>query len=101
MKIKFFEDTDTALLELGAGTPTETREVSEDITLDLDDSAQVVSITVEHASFWRSFSGSEDKVPSPDWHGEVLSERLAKVEAGEGKFLTIPELKARLAPKEA
>jgi hypothetical protein len=50
---------------------------------------------------WRSFSGSEDKVPSPDWHGEVLSERLAKVEAGEGKFLTIPELKARLAPKEA
>ena len=101
MKIKYFEDTNTALLELGVGTPNETRELSEDITLDLDDSAQVVSITVEHASFWRSFSGSEDKVPSPDWHGEVLSERLAKVEAGEGKSLTIPELKARLAPKEA
>jgi uncharacterized protein YuzE len=50
MKIKYFEDTDTALLELGAGTPNETRELSEDITLDLDDSAQVVSITVEHAS---------------------------------------------------
>ena len=48
---------------------------------------------------WRSFSGSEDEVPSPDWHGEVLSARLAKVEAGEGKFLTIPELKARLASK--
>ena len=50
---------------------------------------------------WRSFSASEDEVPSPDWHGEVLSERLAKVEAGEGKFLTIPELKARLASKRA
>jgi uncharacterized protein YuzE len=50
MKIKYFEDTDTALLELGVGTPTETREVSEDITLDLDDSGHVVSITVEHAS---------------------------------------------------
>ncbi len=50
MKIKYFEDTDTALLELGAGTPTETREVSEDITLDLDDSGHVVSITMEHAS---------------------------------------------------
>ena len=48
---------------------------------------------------WRSFSGSEDKLPSPDWHGEVLAERLAKVEAGEGKFLTIPELKARLVSK--
>ena len=50
---------------------------------------------------WRSFSASEDKLLSPDWHGEVLSERLAKVEAGEGKFLTIPELKARLASKRA
>jgi hypothetical protein len=50
---------------------------------------------------WRSFFASEDEVPSSDWHGEVISERLAKVEAGEGKFLTIPELKARLASKGA
>jgi len=50
---------------------------------------------------WRSFSVSEDEVPSPDRHGEVLSERLAKVEAGEGKFLTLPELKARLAAVRA
>ena len=48
---------------------------------------------------WKSFSGSEHEVQSPDWHGEVLAGRLAKVEAGEGKFLTIPELKARLASK--
>ncbi len=46
---------------------------------------------------WRSFYGSEDEIPSPDWHVEVLSERLAKVEAGEGKFLTIPDLNVRLA----
>ena len=50
MKIKYFEDTDTALLEFGDGAPTETRELSEDITLDLDDSGHLVSITVEHAS---------------------------------------------------
>lgn len=50
MKIKYFEDTDTALLELGGGTPTETRELSEDIYLDLDEGGHVVSITVEHAS---------------------------------------------------
>lgn len=50
MKIKYFEDTDTALLEFGNGAPTETRELSEDITLDLDNSGHVVSITVEHAS---------------------------------------------------
>lgn len=50
MKIKYFEETDTALLEFGGGTPAETRELSEDIYLDLDKSGHVVSITVEHAS---------------------------------------------------
>jgi uncharacterized protein YuzE len=50
MKIKYFEDTDTALLELGSGTPAETRELSEDIYLDLDADGHIVSITVEHAS---------------------------------------------------
>jgi hypothetical protein len=48
---------------------------------------------------WKSFSGSEHEVQSPDWHGEVLAGRLEKVEAGDGKFLTIPELKARLASR--
>jgi hypothetical protein len=50
---------------------------------------------------WKSFSGSEHEVQSPDWNGEVLAGRLAKVEAGDGNFLTIPELKARLASKGA
>lgn len=50
MKIQYFEDTDTALLELGGGIPAETRELSEDIYLDLDAAGNVVSITVEHAS---------------------------------------------------
>ncbi len=50
MKIRYFEDTDTALLKLGSGTPAETRELSEDIYLDLDESEHVVLITVEHAS---------------------------------------------------
>ena len=49
---------------------------------------------------WRSFSGSEDELSSPDWHGEVLAGRLAKAEAGEGKFLSLSELKTRLALKQ-
>jgi len=50
MKIKYFEDTDTALFELGLGVPAETRELSEDIYLDTDAEGKVVSITIEHAS---------------------------------------------------
>ena len=50
MKIKYFEDTDTALLEIGSTIVAETRELSEDVYLDLDAGGHVVSITVEHAS---------------------------------------------------
>ena len=46
MKIKYFEDTDTALWELSTTPPSETRERSEDVYLDLDAEGQVVSITV-------------------------------------------------------
>jgi uncharacterized protein YuzE len=50
MKIKYFEDTDTALLEIGNAPVAETRDLSEDVTLDLDADGHVVSITLEHAS---------------------------------------------------
>jgi len=46
----------------------------------------------------RSFSGLEDEVPSPDWHGEVLSARLAKVEADEGNFSVSPNSKTDYLP---
>ena len=49
MKIKFFEDTDTALIEFTSKPVVETREVSEDVYLDLDENGNLVSMTVEHA----------------------------------------------------
>jgi len=50
MRIKYFEDTDTTLVELSSNPPVETRELSENIYLDLDKDGNVVSITIEHAS---------------------------------------------------
>lgn len=50
MRIKYFEDTDTTLVELSSNPPVETRELNENIYLDLDSSGNVVSITIEHAS---------------------------------------------------
>jgi hypothetical protein len=43
-----------------------------------------------------SLARTPDAVPSPDWHGEVLAARLARIERGEGEFLTIPQVKERL-----
>ena len=49
--------------------------------------------------FWRSMSVTPAKAESPGWHKKILAQRLAKVEAGKGEFLTITQLKKRLAYK--
>lgn len=48
---------------------------------------------------WRSMSSEPAKLASPAWHKKVLSQRLAKVEAGKGEFLTLTQLKQRLAKR--
>lgn len=50
MKIIYFEDTDTALVEFSTRPVVETRELSENVYLDLDEAGRVVTITLEHAS---------------------------------------------------
>ena len=49
MKIKYFPDTDTALIEFASNDAVETKEISENIYVDLDEKGALVSITIEHA----------------------------------------------------
>ena len=49
MKIKYFPDTDTALIEFALNAVAETREISEDIYVDLDREGRLVNMTIEHA----------------------------------------------------
>lgn len=49
MKVTYFKDTDTALLEFLDGAVEESREINEDVYVDLDAAGQVVSMTIEHA----------------------------------------------------
>jgi len=49
MKIKYFNDTDTALLEFSENAIKETQEISENIYIDIDEKGNPVSITIEHA----------------------------------------------------
>lgn len=49
MRVKYFADTDTALVEFTAGPPVETRELDENIYLDLDAAGRIVNLTIEHA----------------------------------------------------
>jgi uncharacterized protein YuzE len=49
MKIKYFEDTDTALLEFLERPVFETKEINENIYLDLDVDGNLIGMTIEHA----------------------------------------------------
>lgn len=49
MNVTYFRDTDTALLEFSEQPVQETREVNENVYLDLDADGNVVSMTIEHA----------------------------------------------------
>jgi uncharacterized protein YuzE len=50
MNIKYFRDTDTALLEFSSAAVDETREIGENIYIDLDKNGNLVSMTIEHAN---------------------------------------------------
>ena len=45
---------------------------------------------------WASLSKEQQEIESPEWHGEVLAARKAKVDSGEAQFLSIAQLKKRV-----
>lgn len=49
MKIRCFSDTDTPVIEFSNRPVAETKEISENIYIDLDDQGNLVSMTIEHA----------------------------------------------------
>jgi uncharacterized protein YuzE len=56
MKIKYFSDTDTALVEFSEHEVAETKEINENIYIDLDASGNLVAMTIEHAKEKASLS---------------------------------------------
>ena len=49
MKVRYFSDTDTVLVEFINKKIFETREINENIYVDLDEEGNLVSMTIEHA----------------------------------------------------
>ena len=49
MKIRYFSDTDTALIEFSDAPVAETKEITENLYIDLDENGNLVSMTIEHA----------------------------------------------------
>ena len=49
MNVKYFKDTDTALLEFSDNPVLETREITNNVYIDVDAQGNLVSMTIEHA----------------------------------------------------
>ena len=49
MIIRYFADTDTALIEFSSAPVEETKEITENLYIDLDQNGNLVSMTIEHA----------------------------------------------------
>lgn len=49
MRVKYFPETDTALVEFTDNEVSETKEISENIYVALDSKGNLISMTIEHA----------------------------------------------------
>ncbi|MBM4027100.1 MAG: DUF2283 domain-containing protein [Planctomycetes bacterium] len=49
MNVRYFPDTDTLLVTFSDRTVAETRDLTEDVLIELDERGRLVSMTVEHA----------------------------------------------------
>ncbi len=50
MKLHYYPETDSLYVELKAGSGTETLEVADGFTVDLDGKGEVVGFDIDHAS---------------------------------------------------
>lgn len=49
MKVKYFPDTATVLIAFSTHAVAETKEINENIYIDLDTTGNLVALTIEHA----------------------------------------------------
>ena len=49
MKVKYFPDTDTAHVEFTVKDVFQTKEISENIYIDLDEKGNIINMMIEHA----------------------------------------------------
>jgi len=50
VRVKYFQDTDTAYVEFSKHESAETREITENIYVELDKEGNLVAMTIEHAN---------------------------------------------------
>jgi uncharacterized protein YuzE len=75
MKIKYFPDTDTLYIQLNGKEIFETRDLNENTVIDLDDSGNLVALTLEHATEFATISdfSFQQVIPATKPHGAFVT----------------------------
>ncbi len=65
MELKYFQDSDTLMVNFSDRQIVETRDINEVVLIELDADGRVVSVTIEHASEYISVSSlSYETIPA-------------------------------------
>ena len=65
MELKYFQDTDTLLVNLSDRQIVETRDINEVVLIELDAAGRIVSVTIEHGGEYISVSSlSYETIPA-------------------------------------
>lgn len=75
MKIEYFSDTDTLLLEFSNNMVEETRDLTADTLVEFDSQGKLVSLTIEHA---KEHANMEEFVFHPGTRNECGMYKVAE-----------------------
>lgn len=65
------------------------------VAFDLEGMSTVEKLRLME-ELWTNLSTTEARIPSPDWHGDVLAERERLTASGEEAFISWEAAKAKL-----
>ena len=46
-------------------------------------------------ALWDSLDNKNENIPSPNWHGDILSERKALIDSGAAEYISLGDLKRK------
>jgi uncharacterized protein YuzE len=78
MKVRYFQDTDTLLVDFSDRKVAETRDLNENVLVELDDAGRVVSMTIEHARQQTNVTEFSYQVAGTEQEPEALAVRDRK-----------------------
>jgi uncharacterized protein YuzE len=76
MKIKYFRDTDTVLVEFQDRKVFETKEINDDILLDWDEFGNLVALTIEHANIQTGLPSLSYEQIEREFSPETISQTI-------------------------